>query len=62
MFNNQHTEPETLEAIRSAVIKGPMPAELRREQAISFVYGTLGSKSTLTRAQVEQMVKRHLGD
>lgn len=54
------TSPELLRAIREASTRVQTADEIR-QQRISFVYGSLGAKSSVTRAQVENALERHEG-
>lgn len=57
----QHIVPGiTDEELRKQVRNKLSPAE-RREQMISFVMGTIGSKSTITREEVKQFVDEYYG-
>ncbi|WP_141749548.1 hypothetical protein [Duganella phyllosphaerae] len=54
------TSPDLLRAIKEASTKTQTADEIR-QQRISFVYGSLGAKSSVTRAQVESALERHEG-
>lgn len=50
------TRPELLESLRNAASRKLSASELR-EQEISFVTGTLGGESTLTREDVRKIIE-----
>lgn len=49
--------PKTLEELRRAAGR-PMTPEERRQQMISFVMGTMGSDSTITRKEVAELLDK----
>ncbi len=53
----QQSGPKTLEALRKAAGR-PMTPEERRQQMISFVMGTMGSDSTITRKEVAELLDK----
>lgn len=59
-IDNLRTSPELLRAIKQASTRTQTAEEIK-EQRISFVYGSLGAKSAVTRAQVENALERHEG-
>lgn len=56
---NQTTEPTTLtlERIREIAQSYKMTPDERREQRISYVYGVLSHRSTLTREDVRRIME-----
>jgi hypothetical protein len=54
---NLHTPPGLLNALKDAV-KEPTPDELR-DQSVSFIMGSVGSDSGITRADVESALSMH---
>lgn len=54
------TDESLLNALRSAAKRVPSAEELE-QQRVSFVMGSLGRKSTTTRAQVEEMLAKQEG-
>jgi hypothetical protein len=59
-IDNIRTSPDLLRAIKDASTRTPSADEIK-QQRISFVYGSLGAKSSVTRAQVEDALERHEG-
>lgn len=59
-IENIRTSPELLRAIKEASTRTQTADEIK-QQRISFVYGSLGAKSAVTRAQVEDALERHEG-
>ena len=51
-MSNLHTPQQLLNALKAAV-KQPTPDELR-DQSVSFIMGSVGMDSGITRADVEQ--------
>lgn len=49
--------PKTLEELRKTAGR-PMTPEERRQQMISFVMGTMGSGSTITRKEVAELLDK----
>jgi len=54
------TDREVLEAVQRAASRKMTPGEAL-EQRVSFVYGTMDSKSSVTRDQVRQLVIEQQG-
>lgn len=54
------TNPNLLRAIERTVDRQPSAAELQA-QRISFVFGSLGNKSSVTRAQVQNVLDKQNG-
>jgi hypothetical protein len=59
-IENIRTSPDLLRAIKEASTRTQTADEIK-QQRISFVYGSLGAKSAVTRAQVENALERHEG-
>lgn len=53
----QRSGPKTLEELRKAAVR-PMTPEERRQQMISFVMGTVGGDSTITRKEVAELLDK----
>ena len=49
-------KPEVVKKLREVAKRSMTPAE-RHEQTVSFVMGTMGGKSTITREEIEKIVK-----
>ena len=49
----------TDEELRAAAAAREMTPEERREQMISFILGTVSSRSTMTREEVVQYLEKH---
>jgi hypothetical protein len=58
-MSNLHTPQELLNALKAAV-KQPTPGELR-DQSVSFIMGSVGSDSGITRADVESALSMQTG-
>ena len=56
-MSNLHTPQALLDALMAAV-KQPTPDELR-DQSVSFIMGSVGSDSGITRADVESALSMH---
>jgi hypothetical protein len=56
-MSNLHTPQELLNALKAAV-KQPTPDELR-DQSVSFIMGSVGSDSGITRSDVESALSMH---
>jgi hypothetical protein len=54
------TKESLLEALRKSATRVPTAEELEK-QRISFVMGSLGRKSTASRAQVQEMLDKQEG-
>ena len=54
------TREELRKAMREAAGK-PMTPEMIREQKISFILGTLGDDSTITRKEIEAYLDQKMG-
>ena len=54
------TDESLLKKLRRAATRVPTAEELEK-QRVSFVIGSLGRKSTATRAQVEEMLAKEEG-
>lgn len=52
---------DLLAHLRRAAAQKLTAAEVRAQE-VSFVYGQMGSKSTLTRAEVAELIKRSRGE
>jgi hypothetical protein len=52
---NLRTDPELLEALQKSLARKPTVKDIQ-EQRVSFVYGSLGSKSNMTREQVRKLL------
>jgi hypothetical protein len=59
-MTNLKTEESLLRKLRRAATQVPTAEELEK-QRVSFVMGSLGRKSTATRAQVEEMLAKQEG-
>lgn len=53
-------DPHVLDALEKAATR-PMTAEERRQQKISFIVGTMGSDSAITREKVESILAKQDG-
>ena len=53
-------DPKVIETMKRAVAR-PMSREERREQRVSFIVGTMGSDSTVTREEVERILDEQDG-
>jgi hypothetical protein len=60
MTNTQKTDPKLLNALKAAAGR-KLSAEKMRRQKISFIMGTLGQESTVTRDRVEEELKKMEG-
>lgn len=54
------TNAELLEALQKSLTRKPTAEEIR-EQRVSFVYGSLSSKSSVTRDRVRQLLVEQSG-
>lgn len=54
------TRESLLSALRQASVRTPTAEELQK-QRISFIMGSLNSESSVTRAQVEEVLAEHEG-
>lgn len=57
---NLRTTPELLEALQKSLVRKPTAKEIQ-EQRVSFVYGSLSSKSNVTRDQVRKLLVEQEG-
>lgn len=55
------TSPTLLKALREAAKRHPSAAEIRN-QRISFILGSLGDKSTVTRERVTEVLAEQEGE
>ncbi|TCO68720.1 hypothetical protein [Rhodovulum euryhalinum] len=55
------TDPSLLEALKASAGK-KLTAEQLRRQKVSFIMGTLGKDSTITRDRIEEELKRLEGE
>ena len=53
-------DPEVLKALEKASAR-QMTAEERRQQKVSFIVGTMGDDSTITREKVEKILAEQNG-
>ena len=53
-------DPQVLEALKKAAAR-QMTAEERRQQKVSFIMGTMGDDSTITREKVEKILAEQDG-
>lgn len=53
-------DPKVIETMKRAAAR-PMSREERREQRVSFIVGTMGSDSTVTREEVERILDEQEG-
>lgn len=53
-------DPKVIETLKRAAAR-QMSREERREQRISFIVGTMGSDSTVTREEVERVLDEQEG-
>lgn len=51
-------DPRVLEALEKAAAR-PMTPEERHQQKVSFILGTMGGDSTITREKVEEILAKH---
>ncbi len=58
--NGLRTDPKLLDAMKAAAARKLTPEEMRN-QRVSFVYGSLGSKSEVTRARVKELIEQQEG-
>lgn len=59
-MNNSKTDPKLLSALHNAAGKR-LSAEKLRKQKVSFIMGTLGKDSTVTKDRVEQELEKLSG-
>lgn len=59
-MTNSKTDPELLRALKNAA-GARLSAEKLRKQKISFIMGTLGKDSTVTKDRVEQELEKLSG-
>ena len=59
-FENVKGDPRVLEALEKASAR-QMTAEERRQQKVSFIVGTMGDDSTITREKVEKILAEQDG-
>ena len=52
---NVKGDPQVLEALKKAATRGMTPEE-RHQQKVSFIVGTMGGDSTITREKVERIL------
>jgi hypothetical protein len=54
------TDPQVLKALREAAGR-PMTPEQRHQQKVSFIMGTMGEGSTVTREEIERILAKQAG-
>jgi len=60
-MTNLKTKESTLDALRDAAKVPATPAVLRR-QRISFIMGSLNNESSVTRAQIKEILAKQEGE
>jgi molecular chaperone DnaK (HSP70) len=56
-MGNLHTDPQLLTALSEAA-KGTLTPEQVHRQKVSFIMGSLAEDSTITRARVEEVLRK----
>ena len=59
---DRHLDLDELTRAMKAAAGRPMTAERIRQQKVSFILGTLGSDSSMTRKQVEDRLAKYEGE
>ena len=61
-MRDRHLDFDELTRAMEAAAGRPMTAEQIRQQKVSFILGTLGSDSSMTRKQVEDRLAKYEGE